>query len=287
MRFADTALIERKYFMTIEKKVETRGHIVGFREEIAKAANSTEDEFFTWFNNAKDKNAAFIRGSWDFTVHIALPCSRFLSTPEDKVALEIGHGGGRILATASRYFRDVIGIDIHENNERVENELKTRGINNFRLVKTEGKDVPLDDNSVDCVYSFIVLQHVEKVEIFSNYLSEAHRILKPGGIAVLYFGRKCIFSLNRSSRVLYLVDKFAERILLPKGFREFSAKVNDTNLIVSLPYARSLARKMGYEILSELVSRKNVPDGITLYGGQNGLVMRKEQIQKPALTHAY
>ena len=261
--------------MAIGKEIETRGHIVGFREEISKAAALTDDEFFTWFDNAKDKDTAFIRGSWDFMIHIALPCSQFLSTPEDKVALEIGHGGGRILAAARGYFKNVIGIDIHENNDRVERELKTRGIHNFQLIKTKGREIPIEDNSIDCVYSFVVLQHVEKVEVFKNYLKEAHRILKPNGVAVLYFGRKFTLSLNRSSKVLYLVDKFAERFLLPKGFQELPARVNCTNLIVALPYARSLARKIGFYVLSDLVSRKKVPDGIRLYGGQNGLIMKK------------
>jgi tRNA G46 methylase TrmB len=100
--------------MGLGKELETRGHVVGFKEEISKAAASTDDEFFTWFNSSKDKDAAFIRGSWDFMVHIALPSSKFLSTPEDKVALEIGHGGGRILAAASRHFQKVIGIDIQK-----------------------------------------------------------------------------------------------------------------------------------------------------------------------------
>jgi ubiquinone/menaquinone biosynthesis C-methylase UbiE len=180
--------------MAIGKTVETRGHVVGFKEEISRAASSSDDEFFSWFDSAKDKNAAFIRGSWDFMVHIALPCSQFLSTPEDKVALEIGHGGGRMLAAASRYFRNLIGIDVHDNNEKVDRELIARGINNYRLIRTEGKEIPIDDNSIDCVYSFIVLQHVEKIDVFNNYLIEAHRILKPGGFAVLYFGRKYTFS---------------------------------------------------------------------------------------------
>lgn len=261
--------------MASEKKVETRGHVIGFKKEISRAAASTDDEFFTWFDRAKDKDAAFIRGSWDFMVHIALPCSQFLSNPEDKVALEIGHGGGRILAAASRSFRNVIGIDVHENNEKVESELNKRGINNFRLVKTEGKELPIENNSIDFVYSFIVLQHVGKMEVFKNYLSESHRILKPGGIAVLYFGRKFTFSFNRSSRVLYLIDRFAERILLPRGFQELPARVDCTNLKVCLSHARSLARKTGFEVLSELVSHKKVPDGIRLYGGQNGLVIKK------------
>ena len=103
--------------MAIGKEIEKRGHIHGFREEISKAANLTDDEFFTWFDSSKDKDAAFVRGNWDFMVHIASPAAKFLSSPEEKVVLEVGHGGGRILAAASRYFGNAIGVDIHENNK--------------------------------------------------------------------------------------------------------------------------------------------------------------------------
>jgi ubiquinone/menaquinone biosynthesis C-methylase UbiE len=261
--------------MTTGKEIETRGHVVGFREEISKAAASTDDEFFTWFNSAKDKDASFIRGGWDFMVHIALPSSRFLSAPEEKVAVEIGHGGGRMLAAASRCFKSVIGVDIHEHNGKVEEELKKRGIYNFRLIKTEGRKIPVEENSIDFVYSFIVLQHVEKMDVFIKYLKETFRILRPNGIAALYFGRKYFISHNRNSRILYLVDRFVERFSLLKGFQEKAAKVNCTNLIVSLSHAKSLVRSEGFDVLSELVSHKKVPDGITLYGGQNGLVIKK------------
>ncbi len=231
--------------------------------------------FFTWFDHAKDKEAAFVRGSWDFIVHIALPSTKFLSVPEEKIALEIGHGGGRILSAASRYFREVIGIDIHENNNKVEHGLKRRGINNFTLIKTEGSDIPIDNDSVDLLYSFIVLQHVERMEVFNKYLNETYRILKPDGIAVLFFGRKYVLSINRSSRICYYINTLAERFLLPKGFQELPAKLNCINLFVSLSHAKSLARIAGFEILSGLVSHKKVPDGTKLYGGQNGLVIRK------------
>jgi hypothetical protein len=112
------------------------------------------------------------------------------------------------------------------------------------------------------------------MEVFNNYLIETHRILKPGGIAVLYFGRNHTFSLNSSSRVRYLLDRFAESIFLPKGFQELPARVNCINLIVSLPHAKYLARKAGYKVLSQLVSHKKVPDDIN-YGGQNGLVIKR------------
>ena len=261
--------------MVTSKKIEDRGHIVGFKEEISKVALSSDDNFFTWFNSSADKNASFVRGSWDFAVHIAMPSSKYLSIPEEKIALEIGHGGGRLLAAASRHFKRVIGVDIHDHNQKVEDALKERGVENFSLMKIDGKEIPVESNSVDLVYSFIVLQHVEKYDIFENYFKETFKVLKRNGIAILYFGRRSKLSINRSSKVLYLADRFMESILLPNGFKELPARVNETNLLVSLSHAKSLARKMGFEILSDLVSHKQVPDGINLFGGQNGLLLRK------------
>lgn len=261
--------------MAVGKEIETRNHIIGFKEEISKSATLSDDNFFTWFDSTKNKESTFVRGAWDFTVHIAFPAAKYLSVPEEKIALEIGHGGGRILSTASGFFQKVIGIDIHENNEKVSDELHNRGIENFTLIKSDGMKVPVDDNIVDFAYSFIVLQHVEKIEIFQNYLDEVYRVLKPDGIAVLYFGRKNILSLNRSSKVLFILDRVLEPFFLPYGFKEIPEKVNCTNLIISLRYAKSLAKKRGFEILSELVSHKKVPDGMHLYGGQHGLVIRK------------
>ena len=261
--------------MAVGNKIEKRGHITGFREEISRVAENSDDAFFTWFDSARDKDAAFIRGSWDFMVHIATQAAPYISLPEEKTAFEIGHGGGRILAAASRYFNRVIGIDIHDNNEKVAAELTKRGIDNFRLIQTEGSQIPLEDASCDFGYSFIVLQHVEWLTIFESYFREAHRVLKPGGIAVLYFGRKCLLSANRGLKILYWLDRCAERLLLREGYQEIPEKVNDINLIVSMHFAKRLARKIGFDILKDLVSHKKVPDGMALYGGQNGLVVRR------------
>lgn len=261
--------------MATGKEIETRGHITGFREEIEKSLTTSDDEFFTWFNNAKDKNAAFIRGAWDFMVHIGTPLTPFLADPEELSVLEIGHGGGRILAAASRAFKDAVGVDIHNNNEKVLQELASRGIENVRLIQTDGQTIPLDQESVDVVYSFIVLQHVEKMSILEKYVSEAHRVLKPGGLAVLYFGRQATFSSNRSSKLRYLIDRVAELVRLPSGFKEFPAKVNATNLVLTMPHTKKVSRRAGFNVLGELVSRKGVPNGISRYGGQHGLILKK------------
>lgn len=262
--------------MATGQEVESRSHVVGFREEIAKAGDTSADAFFTWFDAASDKDAAFVRGSWDFALHIAKPAAAYLSKPQDKIALEIGHGGGRVLAAASRAFGRVVGVDIHDNNAQVEEELRARGVQNFRLIQADGSKIPLDDRSIDFVYSFIVLQHVERYAVFKSYLAESARVLKPSGVAVIYFGRKCLLSLNRTSSLLYWMDRFLERFLLAKGYAELPAKVNETNLLVSLPHARALANELGFDVRATLVSRKAVPDGFDRYGGQNGLVLIKK-----------
>ncbi len=261
--------------MVLGNEIETRGHIKGFKEEISKAKEDSPDAFFTWFDNVKDKETAFVRGCWDFSVHFAGPMARYINSPEEKTALEIGHGGGRILASAARHFNHVIGVDIHDHNDVVGYELNTRGISNYKLHATEGINLPIEDGKIDVAYSFIVFQHIEKILIFQNYFQEIYRVLKKGGIAVLYFGRFSLFSINRSSSILYVIDRVFESAFLPKGYKEIRARVNQTNLKVTLRHAKKIARQAGFSICDVVVSKKKVPDGVDLYGGQHGLILQK------------
>ena len=80
------------------------------------------------------------------------------------------------------------------------------------------------------------------------------------------------------SEIYYAKQNEAEQFLLSQGYQELPASVNCTNLIVSLTYAKQLANDIGFDMLDDLVSHKKVPDGIKLYGGQNGLVLRKKMI---------
>jgi SAM-dependent methyltransferase len=256
-------------------EIERRGHIVGFQEEIGRTADASPESFLTWFDAAAGPDEAFVRGAWDFSVHIAKPLSPFLRAPEAKTVLEIGHGAGRILAAASRHFGYVVGIDVHDRNDLVERELRARGVANARLLQTDGRRIPLPDAAIDVAYTFIVFQHIEKIEIFRGYLEEIHRVLRPDGLAVIYFGRWCHWSLARRSRLRYAADRLAERVLLQRGYREMAAPVNHTNLLVRSGFAKNLAREIGFAVLDRVVSHKKVPDGTSLYGGQHGLVLRR------------
>lgn len=262
------------YRMAGGSQIEDRSHIVGFQEEISKASVS-RDRFLTWFDDAKDGDAAFTRGSWDFSCHIAVPLMGLLKSPEACAVLEIGSGGGRVLAAAARHFKTAIGVDIHEHNDLVQAELNSRGIHNTTLLRGDGKSLPVGDATVDVVYSFIVLQHVEKFPIFEAYVHETSRALKPGGLAVLYFGRWQWLSHLTPGTWRTHVDRIIEKIRLPSGYEERPSVVNEINLIISLPKAISVAQRSGFEVLKTLTSRRRVPDYAHLPGAQHGIVLRR------------
>lgn len=251
-----------------------KNQISGFRRRISEVQGVGRDVFFTWFDEAKNAGDAFINGAWDFSANIAAPLMKYLNLPCDKTVLEIGYGGGRLLASASRHFKNAIGVDVHVCTDMVMEELRNRGVNNIQLISTGGKSIPLKDGSLGVVYSFIVLQHVEKINIFEKYIEETYRVLTKGGLAVIYFGRYARFSVGKKSRVLYGIDRILERIVLRRGFKEIPSEINCINLIISMSCAKKLARRAGFEVCDALVSLRRGPSGET-YGLQNGLVLKK------------
>ncbi len=254
-------------------------NIQEFRKSVETIKNSSDD-FFTWFDkpdiwisNSNKKNA-FIQGEWDFATHVLPFLVGRVNNPDERNILEIGSGGGRLLAAASRYFKRATGIDIHTCGDVVLKELQRQGVLNADFITMNGKDIPLKSDSVDIVYSCIVFQHIQNITIFNTYVEEMSRILRKGGIAVFYFGRYHRFSLNKKSKLLYSIDRFLEKIVLKKGFKEISAPVNCINLIISLEYAKKQCKEHGLKIIQELVSKRLLPDK-RWYGLQNGLVVKK------------
>lgn len=260
--------------MAVGRNVEAGVQVPGFRREISAAATVGDDSFFTWFDSAPSAEAAFRKGAWDFSTHVATPLLPFVNAVEGLTALEIGHGGGRLLAAASRHFSAVIGVDIHDHNVRVLQELQARGVSNATLHQSDGKTLPVESGSVDVVYSFIVLQHVGSVEVLDRYMSECFRVLKPGGTAMLYVGRRSWLSRNTGSPLLTALDRGIERIAIRGGVREVPARVNDVNLFLTRSHAADRARSHGFQLLATCTSRRRLGERL-VFGGQHGLVLRR------------
>jgi ubiquinone/menaquinone biosynthesis C-methylase UbiE len=172
-------------------------------------------------------------------------------------------------------FPRVIGVDIHDHLEIVDCKLREIGIRNADLRRGDGRTLPCDDAAVDVVYSYIVFQHLETIHAVRTYLQEAYRVLKPGGLAMIYAGRLRTWSTYSDSRLRLLCDLCFERFRLPKGYMELSAPVNSTNVRVSRSFMRTEARRIGFVPLMTCVSRRQVPGKTRQFGGQHGFLLRK------------
>jgi SAM-dependent methyltransferase len=101
---------------------------------------------------------------------------------EARRALEIGCGPGRLMRPMSRHFGEIHGVDVSDEMIRLA-EMRLDGVANAHAHATSGSDLALfADETFDFVYSYAVFQHIPSREIVFQYLSEARRVLKTGGV---------------------------------------------------------------------------------------------------------
>jgi len=92
--------------------------------------------------------------------------------------LELGCGNGRILQHAQIWKTTLIGTDI--SGEMIK-EARER-VPGAYLVETDGMKLPISDNSIGVVFSYLVFQHMKTREMVESNFREVFRVLKPGGI---------------------------------------------------------------------------------------------------------
>jgi SAM-dependent methyltransferase len=109
------------------------------------------------------------------------PCLSSKST-----VAELGVGGGKYSAMVAPRVQVLYGIDISIEMLNL-TEARLRDLKcAFVPVKTDGKHVALDDNSVDLFFSFDSMVHIFPYDLFA-YLCEMQRFLRPGGKAIFEF----------------------------------------------------------------------------------------------------
>jgi SAM-dependent methyltransferase len=97
-------------------------------------------------------------------------------------ALEIGCGPGRLLRPLARHFTEIHGVDVSDEMIRLAQE-RLKDTPNAHAHHTSGSDLAqFPDDKFDFVYSYAVFQHIPSREVVFNYLREARRVLKPGGL---------------------------------------------------------------------------------------------------------
>ena len=226
-------------------------HKKRYSEAIRHAHKAGDKQFQDWFNKSESIDQSILRGFWDFSIHILTSTIyAAINKPESQTALEIGYGGGRLLNAAAAYFGNVIGIDIHDERTAVSDFLTAQGKTNFQLLRTNGAEIDVPSNSIDFIYSFIVLQHLPNFTTFATYMAETARCLKTGGIAQLYFGN------------LTLLKQFQRWPQAKHGYLEIlDVPVNHISLLIRPAKVKSICRSVGLQMKGSGRSYKNAPDG--------------------------
>ena len=122
-----------------------------------------------------------------------------------KVLLDIGCSWGRWSIAAARAGFAPVGADVHVDAlaaaERVSRQLEVRA----DFICCDAERLPFQTGSVDFVFSYSVLQHLDKSKVHGIF-QEISRILQPGGV--------CLVQLPNAFGLLSIAQQ------LRRGFRE-------------------------------------------------------------------
>lgn len=131
----------------------------------------------------------------------------------DARLLDFGCGAGRYLAAFSTHFSRVnlYGVDTDPDAVANVRQLGFQG----EVLDPESAVLPFEDGFFDYVFSSNVIEHIPR-NIYLQYLSEIHRVLKPGGVFAvgapnypfkrIYDMSKAFKQPTREERNYYLFD---------------------------------------------------------------------------------
>jgi SAM-dependent methyltransferase len=123
-----------------------------------------------------------------------------LQAGDGKTVVDVGCSWGRWSIAAARAGYRPIGVDVHVDAlaaaARVAKQLGAEA----DFVCGDADHLPFLPQSVDAVFSYSVLQHLER-SVVRRFFAEAHRILKPGGVCLVQLpNRFGVFSLFQQLR---------------------------------------------------------------------------------------
>jgi len=154
-----------------------------------------------------DLESFFQSGEDDYNRLVAPILTKLGFATDRKVMLEVGCGVGRVTRSFARRFAKVMALDISQEMLERGRELQ-RNCDNIVWVQGNGpafKSIPLD--SVDFVFSYLVLQNFPTEVLVLQSIREMLRVLKPGGIFLFQFNASRTSSMNWKGRLAWgIVD---------------------------------------------------------------------------------
>lgn len=135
--------------------------------------------YYVAFGRREQDDEEFFSTGSDIVKSLELDLKRFRGRD---AALEIGCGPGRLMRPMSRNFGEIHGVDVSDEMIRLARE-RLSDTPTAHPHHSSGSDLAMfPDEKFDFVYSYAVFQHIPSREVVFNYLREARRVLKTGGI---------------------------------------------------------------------------------------------------------
>lgn len=159
-----------------------------------------------------------------------------------KRVLEVGCGSGIDTAEFARNGAIVTAIDLTKEGVELTKKLLNENGLAAKVMQADATNLPFEDKSFDCVYSYGVLHHIPELE---KALAEIHRVLKPGG--------KLMVMLDHRNSLLY-----AYSIIYWRGIQEGMLKKLSEDELVSrysernegCPYTRVFTQDEAKKVFS-------------------------------------
>jgi ubiquinone/menaquinone biosynthesis C-methylase UbiE len=143
-----------------------------------------------------DEDAFFQSGGEDYKRLVANVLSERQFSPVGKSMLELGCGAGRMTRSFACRFQSVLALDISSEMLSRAKALQPHA-ENIEWVLANGADLAaVPSNSVDFVFSYLVLQHLPKAELVQKYISEMLRVLAAGGLCLFQFNGTVETNMN-------------------------------------------------------------------------------------------
>lgn len=121
-------------------------------------------------------SVVYDEGSHPYTDYPAKLCHYLFQTfdmREGMRMLEPGCGRGEFLRNFREMGLDVYGLDLSSEAQKLAKDIP------IPVCNVEREDIPYPDNHFDVIYNKSFLEHLREPE---RFMSEAHRVLKPGGL---------------------------------------------------------------------------------------------------------
>ena len=252
----------------------------GYVNFIRDVREKKPDAFFTMFDGGKNFDEALKIAKVIFERLILPFAFKYLGEMlnRDKNSLDIGYGSGFQVLAAKNYFLASCGVDVHKDGPFVIDtfESKNMDVDGVTLIESEAADLPFLDDSYWFAHSWVVFLHFPSIEYVTRTLKEIYRVLRPGGVSVIYYSR-LVKTKKKETPAEYEADIELEN-KHETGFEanESLTQVFKKGITIARWKMAELVTSIGFEILEHTSSN----DGGFVFG-QHGIVLKKPALVEP------